>query len=197
MSEQKTKTVGSGMTQYEVAWSSPKSVNSEGIGGALRRAARFAQDPFQNRFGADVEAIAMRLANLRAATGPDHQFEPYAEEGWFCEHITVEFNRAKRAAGEGAISRGLDHAARMGMLLGEMQLKFDWEAAALSGAASLRGSAIGAEKRKESFKARDDRIRSEWPERFQKLGNKSAAKEAIAKQFGIGRRQLNRILANK
>lgn len=148
MTSRKTSSVGSGITKFDVEHTSISPTDSSGIAELLSRSASFGRNSFERRFSQDVEAVRERLAALRASVGPTYDFEEYADEGWFCERVDVLFRRAKRAAKEGRISQALDNAARMGMLLGEMQLKFTWESLALKGQREGRLQQQGAENRR-------------------------------------------------
>ena len=87
------------------------------------------------------------------------------------------------------------HAFHLGIKWDKRRMKRSWEKFALAGRMSATGSSEGAAKRAEAFKQRHEIIRTDFTERLTRTGDPQRAKNATAKHYGIGRRQLNRILA--
>lgn len=94
-----------------------------------------------------------------------------------------------------------DRAAQMAFYLGvkraELRLKRQREREWAVGVGSLTGAKEGAARRKEQFVHLHDAIRADFAERLGRLGDETRAKTAVAKEFSITRRHLNRILAKK
>lgn len=92
-----------------------------------------------------------------------------------------------------------DRAALFAFYLGvkkaESRIKIEHERTWESGRNSREGAKLGGAIRAAASKPWHNEIRADYDERLNRLGNVQRAKSATAREFGISRRQLNRILA--
>lgn len=101
----------------------------------------------------------------------------------------------ERALSVGDAERAAAMAAGAGELLALLWFKHNWQAEALAGDRFLTKASKGGKARAETFETRHYLIRADYAANLERLKHSGRAKEATAKKFGIGRSQLNKVLA--
>lgn len=135
---------GAGITIYEdeiirYDWRDPAEARQ-----AMNQLKTFCGAPFDTAFGPYVRAAERELIEYRAKVGPDHEFRPHDEAGWYCKELLSRERDARRFAEAGDLQRALFYAAHLGVLLGEARVKFLWEDRALFGQRTIDERAAGA-----------------------------------------------------
>lgn len=150
------------------------------------------QPRWQNHFP-PYEWLKEQWEALRLIEGDGPHTSPFAEVAMF-RKMMVARQMLDCAVENADVDTMLTNAVELGWLMSELNMK-SWEQHALRGKVTIEGSARGGEARAAAFKPRHEAIKEDYRKRLTRLNDTSAAKAATMREFGICRRQLNRILA--
>jgi len=139
-----------------------------------------------------IEAAALAYANWRDANPGADRGDETVPDLWLQVKYAGEDMECALSGGDA--ERAAAFAAGAGELLALLWFKHKWEPAAQSGGRFRAAASKGGNVRAEKFEKRHFLIRAAYAARLAEHGDKSRAKEGTAREFKIGRSQLNKIL---
>lgn len=138
MADEKPLKIGSGITAFTRPVSNGESKQDRAANFVAFN--KFVERPF-DRYLPWVRGAEKKLLEYRQKVGEAHIFREHDEPGWYCEEIVYHNSQARRCAEGGNLQWAMFHAARLGSLTVEAELKFKWEKEALAGQKSIAGGA--------------------------------------------------------